>query len=133
MLIHNGQIKFADFDSAFIKGYSDYRNIKNGVDMKETTPLEIMLLIAESEEKLKEMSSEELYAKQEKADVYFLGVNIYSMVFSQLFESFNGGKVLNNLINIKKRSGFCPRLLDLMGKCLEKDANVRIGLDEVVR
>lgn len=39
VLVHNGQIKFADFDSAFIKGYSDYRNIKNGVDMKETTPL----------------------------------------------------------------------------------------------
>jgi hypothetical protein len=45
-MIHNGHIKFGDFDSAFIKGYSDYRNIKNGVDMKETTPLEIMLLIA---------------------------------------------------------------------------------------
>jgi serine/threonine protein kinase len=39
VLIHNDQIKFGDFDSAFIKGYSDYRNIKNGVDMKETTPL----------------------------------------------------------------------------------------------
>ena len=49
VLSHNGQLKFADFDSAFIKGYSDFRNIKNGVDMKETTPLEIMLLIAESE------------------------------------------------------------------------------------
>lgn len=57
MLIHNNQIKFGDFDSAFIKGYSDYRNIKNGVDMKETTPLEIMLLIAESEEKLQKLSS----------------------------------------------------------------------------
>ena len=34
VLVHNGQLKFADFDSAFIKGYSNYRNIKNGVDMK---------------------------------------------------------------------------------------------------
>ena len=49
MLFHNGQIKFSDFDSAFIRGYSDYRNIKNGVNMGDTTPLEIMLLIAESE------------------------------------------------------------------------------------
>jgi len=46
ILIHNGQLKFADFDSAFINGFSDSRNIKNGVDMKDTTPLEIMLLIA---------------------------------------------------------------------------------------
>lgn len=49
VLFHNGQIKFSDFDSAFIRGYSDYRNIKNGVNMGDTTPLEIMLLIAESE------------------------------------------------------------------------------------
>ena len=133
VLVHNGQLKFADFDSAFIKGYSDYRNIKNGVDMKETTPLEIMLLIAESEEKLKNFSSEDLYEKQEKADVYFLGVNIYSMVFSQMFESFNGGQVLKNLINIKKRSGFCAKLLDLMERCLEKDVHVRIDLEEVVK
>ena len=39
ILFHNNQLKFADFDSAFIRGYSDSRNIKNGVDMKDTTPL----------------------------------------------------------------------------------------------
>ena len=44
-----------------------------------------MLLISESEERLASLSSEELYARQEKADIYFLGVNIYSMVFSQPF------------------------------------------------
>lgn len=55
------------------------------------------------------------------------------MVFSHSFESFNGGKVLNNLINMKKRNGFCPKLLDLMARCLEKDSHVRIGLDEAVR
>jgi hypothetical protein len=55
------------------------------------------------------------------------------MVFSQLFESFNGGKVLKNLINIKKRSGFCPKLLDLMARCLEKDPHVRIDMNEVVK
>ena len=49
ILFHNNQLKFSDFDSAFIQGYSDHRNIKNGVDMKDTTPLEIMLLISESE------------------------------------------------------------------------------------
>jgi serine/threonine protein kinase len=48
ILIHNGQVKFSNFDSAFIRGYSDFKNIKNGVDMMDTTPLEIMLLIAES-------------------------------------------------------------------------------------
>lgn len=39
ILFKNKQIKFSDFDSAFIKGYSDYKNIKNGVNMKDTTPL----------------------------------------------------------------------------------------------
>jgi len=38
VLIHDGQLKFSDFDSAFIKGYSDYRTIKNGVYMKDTMP-----------------------------------------------------------------------------------------------
>jgi serine/threonine protein kinase len=47
ILFHNKQIKFADFDAAFIKDYSDYRNIKNGVDRKDTTPYEIMMLMAE--------------------------------------------------------------------------------------
>ena len=79
------------------------------------------------------MSSQELYDKQRKADIYFLGLSIYSMIFSQSFESFNGGKVLNNLIRMQKRRGFCPRLLDLMSSCLEKVSHIRIGLDEVVR
>jgi serine/threonine protein kinase len=92
-----------------------------------------MLLIAESEDNLRKLSSEELYERQAKADIYFLGVNIYTMVFSQLFESFNGGKVLNNLINIKKRSGFSSKLLDLMSRCLEKDSHVRVSLEEVVK
>jgi serine/threonine protein kinase len=39
ILFHNKQIKFSDFDSAFIRGYSNYKNIKNGVNMKDTTPL----------------------------------------------------------------------------------------------
>lgn len=39
ILFNNKQIKFSDFDSAFIRGYSDYKNIKNGVNMKDTTPL----------------------------------------------------------------------------------------------
>lgn len=47
ILFHNKQLKFSDFDSAFIKGYSTYKNIKNGVNMCDTTPLEIMFLIAE--------------------------------------------------------------------------------------
>jgi hypothetical protein len=64
------------------------------------------------------MTSEELWEKQQHADIYFLGVNIYTMVFSHPFESFNGGKILNNLINIKKRNGFNPKLLDLMAHCL---------------
>jgi hypothetical protein len=55
------------------------------------------------------------------------------MIFSHPFESFNGGKVLNNLINIKKRNGFCPKLLDLMARCLEKDSHVRIDLDTVIK
>ena len=92
-----------------------------------------MLLIAESEDNLRKLSSEELYERQAKADIYFLGVNIYTMVFSQLFESFNGGNVLNNLINIKKRSGFSSKLLDLMSRCLEKDFHVRVSLEEVVK
>lgn len=39
ILFHNKQIKISDFDSAFIKGYSDYRNIRTGLNMKDTTPL----------------------------------------------------------------------------------------------
>lgn len=66
---------------------------------------------------------------QAKADIYFLGVNIYAMIFSHQFESFNGGKVLNNLINMKKRLGFSAKLLDLMAQCLEKDPHLRIDLD----
>jgi serine/threonine protein kinase len=42
ILFHEKQIKISDFDSAFIKGYSDYRNIRNGLQMKDTTPMEIM-------------------------------------------------------------------------------------------
>lgn len=41
--------------------------------------------------------------------------------------------MLNNLISIKKRSGFCGKLLDLMSRCLEKDSHVRIDMDELVR
>jgi hypothetical protein len=41
--------------------------------------------------------------------------------------------VLNNLIGIKKRSGFCGKLLDLMAKCLEKDRHVRLELAEVIK
>ena len=133
ILFHEGQLKFSDFDSAFIRGYSDSRNIKNGVDMKDTTPLEIMLLISESEERLAGMGAEELFERQAKADIYFLGVNIYSMVFSQPFETFNGGKVLHNLIRMQKRKGFSSKLLDLMSSCLEKVSHIRISLDEVVR
>ena len=55
------------------------------------------------------------------------------MVFSQMYESFNGGQVLRNLIHIKKRSGFCPKLLDLMSACLEKDPHVRINMDQVIK
>lgn len=101
--------------------------------MMDTTPLEIMLLIAESEDKLKSLTSEQLYQLQAKADIYFLGVNIYCMAFSQPFESFNSGRILNNLINIKKRSGFCPKLLDLMARCLQKNSHVRIDIDETIK
>lgn len=38
-----------------------------------------------------------------------------------------------NLINIKKRNGFNGKLLDVMARCLEKDAHKRITLEEVVR
>jgi serine/threonine protein kinase len=131
ILFHNKQIKISDFDSAFIKGYSDYRNIRNGLLMKDTTPLEIMQLIAEPEDRLKKLTSDELWDIQQHADVYFLGVNIYTMVFSHPFETFNGGKILHNLINIKKRNGFCPKLLDLMARCLEKDVHKRVTLEEV--
>ena len=55
------------------------------------------------------------------------------MVFSQMYESFNGGQVLRNLIHIKKRSGFCCKLLDLMSACLEKDPHVRINMDQVLK
>jgi serine/threonine protein kinase len=133
ILFHNKQIKISDFDSAFIRGYSDYRNIRTGLNMKDTTPLEIMQLIAESEERLKEYTSEELWEMQQHADIYFMGVNIYTMVFSTPFESFNGGKILNNLINIKKRNGYSPKLLDIMARCLEKDVHKRISLEEAVR
>ena len=88
-----------------------------------------MQLISQPDDRLKDMSSEELWQVQQYADVYFLGVNIYSMVFSQPFESFNGGKILANLINIKKRTGFCAQLLDIMARCLEKDTHKRITLD----
>ena len=54
------------------------------------------------------------------------------MIFSQMYESFNGGQVLRNLINIKKREGFCPKLLELMARCLEKDVHVRIEMEEVI-
>lgn len=133
ILFHNKQIKISDFDSAFIKGYSDYRNIRTGLNMKDTTPLEIMQLIAESEDRLKQYTSEELWEVQQHADIYFLGVNIYTMVFSTPFESFNGGKILNNLINIKKRNGYSPKLLDVMARCLEKDVHKRISLEDAVR
>jgi len=102
ILFHNKQIKFADFDAAFIKDYSDYRNIKNGVDRKDTTPYEIMMLMAEEEEKLKSYTAEELYNMQKKADIYFLGVNMYSMIFCQMFESFNH-RYINVLTQKKKR------------------------------
>ena len=39
ILFHNKQIKISDFDSAFIKGWSDYRHVRNGLLMKDTTPL----------------------------------------------------------------------------------------------
>ncbi len=54
------------------------------------------------------------------------------MVYSNIFESFNGGKVLNNLINLKKRNGFNAKLLDLMASCLQKDPHIRISLDEAI-
>ena len=39
---------------------------------------------------------------QKKADIYFLGVNMYSMIFCQMFESFNH-RYINILANKKKR------------------------------
>lgn len=44
VLLRDGQILFSDFDSAFILNVSDYLQIRNGIEMKATTPTEIMHL-----------------------------------------------------------------------------------------
>jgi serine/threonine protein kinase len=133
ILFHKGQLKFADFDSAFIRGFSDWRNIKNGVNMKETTPREVMLLVSKGEEELRKVDSEELYRQQAKADVYFLGSNIYCLVFSRPFQIFNDCNTLHSIVQKQQRRGYCPALLDLMERCLEPIPDKRIGLDEVAR
>lgn len=41
ILVHNGEIKFSDFDTAFIGGKSNWQDVKNGIDI-ETSPPEII-------------------------------------------------------------------------------------------
>ena len=63
ILVHNGEVKFSDFDTAFIGGKSNWQDVKNGIDI-ETSPPEIIQLASKPDQELKKYDPEDLYQRQ---------------------------------------------------------------------
>ena len=79
-MLHNGEVRFSDFDTAFIGGKSTWRDVKNGIDI-ETTPPEIIELASKPDEELMKYDPDELYQRQEKSDNYFFGLALFKMIY----------------------------------------------------
>ena len=127
VFLHNGEIKFADFDSAYIYKLSSLEDVSNGIDI-DTTPPEIVELASKSLEELKMIGNEKIYNTQSKCDIYFFGMVLFKMIFQKNYYKTYEGATLDYLIKEKVSQGFNPTLLEVMKGSLHWSVDKRIDL-----
>ena len=118
-MLHNGEVRFSDFDTAFIGGKSTWKDVKNGIDI-ETSPPEIIELASKPDEELMRYDPDELYQRQEKSDHYFFGLALFKMIYGYSYEKINKStleNIISEMINVSDHS---PKLFEIMAACLEE-------------